>query len=51
MFSGVIVIGLLIPWAFWQSGRNDVAVRAKLQAPLVGDVYEIDLGGWGLHPL
>jgi hypothetical protein len=51
MFSGVIVIGLLIPWAFWQSGRNDVAVRAKLQAPLVGDVYEIDLvdGGYTLY--
>lgn len=51
MFSGAIVVGLLIPWAFWQSGRNDVAVRAKLQAPLMGDIYEIDLvdGGYTLY--
>jgi hypothetical protein len=43
MFSGVLLVGILIPLAFWQSGRNDLAVRARLQAPMLGDVYQIKL--------
>lgn len=43
MFSGSFIILILIPLAFWQSGRNDVAVRELLRTPKVGDVYEISL--------
>lgn len=44
MFSGLIVIVLLIPLAFWQSGRHYNEVLARLSAPVEGDLYEIHLG-------
>ena len=44
MFSGLAIILLLIPLAFWQSGRHNKEVLARLNAPKEGDLYEIQLG-------
>lgn len=44
MWSGLIIIGLLTPVAVWQSNKHDKAVLARLNAPQVGDMYEIKLG-------
>lgn len=51
MYSGLLVIGILIPLAFWQSARHSERVRAYLGAPAVGDVYDIDLahGGYTIY--
>ena len=44
MFSGMIVIALLTPLAIWQSGKYNAKVLAQLNAPKVGDMYEVKLG-------
>lgn len=44
MWSGVIIIALLTPVAMWQSAKHDKEVLARLNAPQVGDLYEIKLG-------
>ncbi len=44
MWSGVIIIALLTPLAIWQSDKHDKEVLARLNAPKVGDLYEIKLG-------
>lgn len=51
MYSGLLILGLLIPLAFWQSARHGEKMRAYLSAPAVGDVYDIDLtpGGYTVY--
>ena len=44
MFSGLIVIALLTPLAIWQSGKYNAKVLARLNAPGVGDMYDVKLG-------
>ena len=50
MFSGLVLLAIMIPLAFWQSGRHDEQVKALLADPRSGDLYEIDLekGGYTL---
>lgn len=43
-YTGLIIIALLIPAAFWQSGKNDALINSMLNTPQVGDLYEVKLG-------
>jgi hypothetical protein len=38
-FSGIIIITLFFCWAFWQSGRHDLAEGDYIRNPKKGDVY------------
>lgn len=41
-FSGIILLGILTTWAFWQSGRHDVVEADYIKNPKKGDVYFIE---------
>ena len=38
-FSGIILLTLLVCWAFWQSGRHDVLEGKYIKNPKKGDIY------------